>query len=321
MDSLIVSSHYEEDINWLKKIDFPVLVASKEGSSSVESNGYYSFNKVPNIAREAGSYLWYIVNYWDNLPKKIFFIHGHQRAYHQRVSLEDAVSKYINFDFYDFNHFYRYHWILNERQDLFLGLWEELLKKRFGSCPQRIVCDLCAQFVVDRDLIKQNPKELYEHIYSRLYGKYSNLGVRINYQIGAFFEIIWHILFGMPPLLEETNYPEGSLDPKPLSNFTFDVYIKNNRVYANKSFLRREFIEISPYIYEENSLALFQNYEKLFSVLGGKKVLGMGFSSLYRVCPTEPNAAYFIRNNIHIQALRDIKKDEEITIPSRKFIR
>lgn len=323
MESIIVSSHYNEDLRWMKNLEIPVLVASKEGSNldKYSFDGSYTINKIPNVAREAGSYLWYIINHWNKLPKKIFFIHGHEFAYHQRVGIKEATSLYKNFDYYDFNHFYRYHWVYHEKkQSLFTSLWKDFLEKRFGSCPDRIVCDLCAQFVVDRNIIKQNSLEFYEKIYNLILNKYSKLGNRINYQIGAFFEITWHILFGMPFLLEETKYSEGSLDPKPLSNFTCDVYLKDGRVYANRPFVTREFIEISPYLYEENNFLFTSNYEKLFSVVGEKKVLGLGYTSQYRV-EQFPNAAYFIRKNIHIQAIKDIKKNEEITLPNRSFIR
>ena len=79
---LIVSSHYDEDLSWLYKSKYPVVVVSKN-EAALDSKFFLKVHSLPNKGREFASYLWFICNYWDNLPSKVAFIHGHESSSHQ----------------------------------------------------------------------------------------------------------------------------------------------------------------------------------------------------------------------------------------------
>jgi hypothetical protein len=122
------------------------------------------------------------------------------------------------------------------------------------------------------------------------------------------------------------------------NNFVFDENIRKNKiddnyiipdvtikysnkinsrgVFANKNFYKNDIIEICPCI-KINALLHherpFENY--LFKLNDKYSIVGFGYCSMYNHSET-PNALWHIinENQISIQILKDIKKDEEILV-------
>ena len=80
-DLHVVTSHYKEDLEWLRKVRRPIVVIDKEGA---DPTCFTPDTIIPNQGREASSYLRYIIDHYDRLPKWIAFIHGHETAWHQK---------------------------------------------------------------------------------------------------------------------------------------------------------------------------------------------------------------------------------------------
>ena len=57
----ICTSHYNEDLTWLKESPWPVIVIHKEGGVPFPTS--YT---IPNEGYEASSYLFYIIIYYLN---------------------------------------------------------------------------------------------------------------------------------------------------------------------------------------------------------------------------------------------------------------
>lgn len=78
---VIVTSHWKEDLNWLKKSKYPVVLIDHEGSDppAIEPTSI-----IPNRGNESSSYIRYIIDNWDNLPDYVAFIHGHETSHHQK---------------------------------------------------------------------------------------------------------------------------------------------------------------------------------------------------------------------------------------------
>ena len=74
---LTVTSHWTEDLSWVEFNPFPTVIYSKHPTAS----GRHSVPK--NVAGEATSYLKFIVDYYDSLPRSVIFLHSHRYAYHQ----------------------------------------------------------------------------------------------------------------------------------------------------------------------------------------------------------------------------------------------
>jgi hypothetical protein len=195
---IIVSAHFKENLGWLKKSTHPVVVCSKEGASTPEIPGEPRC-KLPNFGREASSYLKFIVEFYDALPVRVAFIHGHERAWHQNLDILTAIQSarpdvpYVSLN----NMFYDDRTIDNHVYASFIPTWNTHFKpyvKR--DLPARIFHDCCAQFIVHRDAIHALPHEAYQHWLDLLKNS------KDDYTLGMQIEYVWHIIFGMPDVLE-----------------------------------------------------------------------------------------------------------------------
>ena len=88
---VIVSAHYNEDLEWLKKAPVPVVVCGKEGEkdAAIPSNRKC---KTINEGNEASSYIKFIIEYYDNLPQYVLFIHGHETSPHQTRDIYNEIE-------------------------------------------------------------------------------------------------------------------------------------------------------------------------------------------------------------------------------------
>lgn len=204
---VIVSSHYNEDINWLKDADLPVVVCSKKLASPL-------CPIAENKGREASSFLKFIIDNYDNLPPNVAFIHGHEDAWHQRLAQQNSKSfldiircaKYKEYGYVSLNNYY-----IDDRDDNsanqkhLLAVWDELFRPFLNRDPPAYsLNDCCAQFIVSRERILARPKEAYEHWYNYLIFKDP---VEDNsYIIGVVFEFMWPIIFGEPDVVLQKEY-------------------------------------------------------------------------------------------------------------------
>jgi len=201
MSLTIVTSHWKEDLNWLKSSKFPVVLIDKEGA---DPSPFVPQHVIPNVGNESTAYLKYIIENYDNLPEAMAFIHGHETAPHQnhdRPLLE--VIEGTNWKKYGFVPLGNAHWaegFLDEyrRGGLKIRLYtffEKLcmpIKK--GEYPKEgfpWIYDIGAQFVVSRERILANPKKLYEGWF---YIFNNNLDFTV--EMGFIMEKCWHVIFG-----------------------------------------------------------------------------------------------------------------------------
>jgi hypothetical protein len=196
-DLVIVSSHYNEDLEWLKsQHSIPFVVCSKT-LPSPQCDGYHV--KV-NKGREASSYLKYIIDNWDALPQYVAFVHGHKTAWHQAYDdLLEVIkcAKYKEHDFISLNHKYFDDRRFDEKHPLF-EFWKEHFEPYFKRpMPAYVLHDCCAQFIVAKSRIKANPLEAYKHWYK------AATEAEDDHQVGYWFEYVWHVIFGEPDVVPE----------------------------------------------------------------------------------------------------------------------
>ncbi len=163
----IVSAHWNEDMEWLKKSEYSYSICDKIDNPNYEGTGDCDVNK--NTGNECSSYLQYILNNYDNLPSKMAFIHGHKDAWHQQHNMSDTLEKAkdSNLNFGTLNGT-----VIDDEA------WQKAIctfKKEFPEFSSRkewtdkidmsgssVKSDCCSQFVVDSDRVKRFPKEAWE---------------------------------------------------------------------------------------------------------------------------------------------------------------
>ncbi|CAL8581084.1 hypothetical protein XPA_006787 [Xanthoria parietina] len=71
----IVVSHYNEDLTWLKEHSAECCVYSKGGEKNTPGLPF-TFTPLPNIGREGHTFLYHIVNHYENLAEVTLFVQG-----------------------------------------------------------------------------------------------------------------------------------------------------------------------------------------------------------------------------------------------------
>jgi hypothetical protein len=70
---------------WLQKQPFPYVIMTKGKPAGTPHNTPLQ------QGREAISYLQFIIDYYDTLPPRMIFVHGHQSSWHQQVCMYVCV--------------------------------------------------------------------------------------------------------------------------------------------------------------------------------------------------------------------------------------
>jgi hypothetical protein len=194
---VIVTSHYKEDLRWLRASPYPCVVCTKEGADppAIPADPRCT---IPNIGKESASYIKFIIEYYDTLPNHVAFIHGHQAAWHQRLDLFAAIGaadiqshQYISLNnfFIDDRHADNWHMMRIAEQ------WEaDFAPYIRRELPRRLLHDCSAQFIVSRDAIRRIPKEGWMHWLAMLQNNPDK-------DIGSRFEYLWHYIFGLPAVI------------------------------------------------------------------------------------------------------------------------
>jgi len=204
MSLTIVTNHWKEDLNWLLKSKFPVVLIDKEGA---DPSPFVPQHVIPNLGRESTAYLKYIIENYDNLPEAVAFIHGHETAPHQnhdRPLLE--VIEGANWQKYGFVPLGNTHWaegftdeyVTYKEPIRFHTFFRRLCIPLNGEFPFEgtpWIFDLGSQFVVSRERILANPKKLYEGWYYIF-----NNNLDFTTEFGYIMEKVWHVTFGQGPV-------------------------------------------------------------------------------------------------------------------------
>ena len=200
-DTIIVTAHWNEDLDWLKDAPYDVVVCDKEGASA-HNLGDFSKSCPPTINKgtEASAYLNYIVNNYDSLSDYTIFIHGHETSWHQTENMIELFKKreYVDKKFHSFNNIIKVHNNLGKCPknectiwEFTNNIWKEQFEDVLGPMKEDITSgntDCCAQFAVQKEQIRKVPKEIYERwlkwcLYTEVDVEHKNTG--------HIFEILW----------------------------------------------------------------------------------------------------------------------------------
>jgi hypothetical protein len=203
-DYKIICARYNKDVDFLNETNMEYNVIQKCIDNNCDTS------TCPNIGNEASSYLFYIINNWESLPKHLIFIHDENSSWHHDGKITDNITKWIQeyenngSTYYEFNsvsvnpeHIQNGHpntepgfqKFYTENLEQYLGKWTDLPLK-----PRKC----CAQFIVSREQIKKNPLEMYKKLYHWILNDNDDTldGTRgKSYTKGLYCEFIWNFIF------------------------------------------------------------------------------------------------------------------------------
>ena len=188
---VIVVAHFAFDVRWLVQSAYPVHLCGKVGDSPA------ALPRDPrcqtaNAGQEASAYLSFIVNYWDQLPERVAFVHGHERAVHQKHNILDLLAQDPQWRQRGFTSLNRAFWNVHlpgeARYDRAKAVWPRVFARYLGEMPGELSFDCCAQFVVSRENIRRLPKQAYVDFL-----RYS---LEPEHCVACVFETLWPLIFG-----------------------------------------------------------------------------------------------------------------------------
>lgn len=199
MSFIIVSSHYNEDLQWLEDINFNVCIVHHEGGKEYNTEKFYKTYTIKNKGLEASAYLHYIIDNYDNLPDHVAFIHGHENCYHQlyKKSLLYLINnaKINEYAYIPLNNTWRAYTLHKEDMTILPNgspfnkdhrTNNRPLMKHLNPDKNILIYDACAQFIVSKKLILDNSKEFYVKLYEELMEDTLHADM---------FEELWHLIF------------------------------------------------------------------------------------------------------------------------------
>lgn len=216
----ICSSHYREDLEWLKKSKFPVTVIGHEGESPHDFQGF----TIPNIGCELTSYLFFILKRWDSLPEWTAFIHGHENAWHQKAEIDlltlIETANVKKYPFIPLNNYYISKYF-NGQSDFGKRFIKMYMQMTAQYLPPHVFIPACGQYIVSAHAIKMHPYETYVNVYKFLINQSSK-----DSKVGAdCIDILFNTLFGPKNAqFHLVNYPRADFFDPPIQVEPFMVF-------------------------------------------------------------------------------------------------
>eukprot|EP01113_Clastostelium_recurvatum_P005347 TRINITY_DN12394_c0_g1_i1.p1 TRINITY_DN12394_c0_g1~~TRINITY_DN12394_c0_g1_i1.p1 ORF type:complete len:336 (+),score=31.56 TRINITY_DN12394_c0_g1_i1:151-1008(+) len=193
-DKVLVVARYQENTDWLQVFlgQYMQVIISRDLPAA-------TYNLSPNKGNEAASFLYYIVEFYDELPDNLAFIHAHRHAYHQTTDIIHVLQNlrwgenpYVSMNsdiIMSMGH--------NDTEWLtIVQVWDDLFRDELGDLPEDLLGPCCAQFAITREAILKHPKAFYQKILNWLLTTPME-----TYWSGRVLEHTWHYIFGMPAVM------------------------------------------------------------------------------------------------------------------------
>jgi hypothetical protein len=197
-DFEIVVSHYKENLNWTKPYQKHTTIYNKDPDTS-----HSEYINLPNVGRESHTYLYHIIQNYDDLAtmtlftqgriddidvKKPLWYYGIPSTFSQN-GLKSFYNWYngsetINWERYKFGVYSR-----NMRMSPYtFGQWWDRFIQQPRPNPINYMIQYKAVFSVHRNVIQMHKKEYYENLISCV-------NDHINPEEGHYFERAWYHVF------------------------------------------------------------------------------------------------------------------------------
>ena len=347
MDNQIVISRYNEDISWLYSFKDISLIYNK-GYNNIDLN-LFNVVQLKNVGRESHTYLYHIVNNYENLAKNTIFFQGSIND-HKVLNVKDylnnnnitAYFENIPFDKLKNKIEHKGKWEKEYNNGLMLKeslTPYEWLKNVIGIDFEENI-DIIkvvwgANFAVSRDLIKSKPKSFYQNILRYIEH-------HVNPELGHYIERSWYIFFNYN-FIEKKKikylFIKDNIDKvySLLNNYLISEYDeihlwipikvnenKNYKIYCTS--MINNYIKVNPVIFNNefyfdimgvndvNILIEFDNYEDKYEILIGKKsfIKDLNDKFIYYYENNIINDSFFTRVYFNLNENIIVKNDKNI---------
>lgn len=150
----LVVSVYNEDISWIDSIDFAdeIFIYNK-GDRFIEDSII-----LPNVGREAHTFVYHIVKHYNNLPDYLITLQGCPYPH-----LRDVDSNNINQVFKNHNYNNEVHYFHELIKD-YTEVTKPLYSKYFENLPSDIFFVPGAQFIIPKEKILSKSINFYKNV-------------------------------------------------------------------------------------------------------------------------------------------------------------
>jgi len=214
----LVIARHEEDLRWMRRVPKEIrITVYNKGNTPALPEGFpkrsgLTVTSLPNVGREAHTYLTHLITRYEDLPHATVFCQGHPfdhaPDFHDRLqALVSGEEEFGRFRWYGFldetddpqGRRLFVPWSKNpERLELETG---RLYRELFGEkSPEWFYFRGGAQFAVTRETIHSRPREFYQRA----------LDLCLSIPLAAHsYERIWDRIFG-PPVIDPAELgPDG----------------------------------------------------------------------------------------------------------------
>lgn len=189
---IIVSAHYEENLDWIQNIKLPVIAYSKTDSK---------YRKIcKNKGQEVPAFLKYIIDEYPNFHSRILFVHGHLDSPHQDYPIDYIINN-LNWKLSNFFSINKRSWYQEVSEDNHIEKdGYEWLKNNWCifqnrlSLPKSLKFYSGAQFVVSSKCILSHPLSFYKNLFVWV----QSTSIE-TYIVSRIFEYTWHYIFTNNP--------------------------------------------------------------------------------------------------------------------------
>ena len=188
MEKNIIISRYNEDVSWVKHLDFKYTIYNK-GKDDISEPSI----RLPNLGREAQTYLSFIISNYHTLENSYGYCFLQGRPFDHKVTLDDINSR-TSLDFMPLGKFVftetikgpvNYHF----PSGLPISDFCDMLFKTNPFPSKEIRFTLGAQFCVSGMVIRSRCLQFYKFIHDMILKK--------NPIEGHILERIWHVIFNV----------------------------------------------------------------------------------------------------------------------------
>ena len=209
----IVVSRYNEDLQWLKnkKFGYPTTIYNKGDNDIFYKPKGCKVIKLQNIGRESHSYLYHVINNYNNMPTLTIFLPGSaddnrkkewvnkvMKSVEKKIATTfpveehgDIKQKFYNFKLDNWQSTHESNNKANTEKKLFPSLIRPFGKWYEANFNKNVnYSGYGGIFAVSYNHIKQYDKQYYEKLIKQL-------EISSNPEVGHYFERAWVAVFGV----------------------------------------------------------------------------------------------------------------------------
>lgn len=214
----LIIARYRENLDWVRELGYPATVYDKSGAPLPGAVG------LPNVGREAHTYLTHIVQNYESLADCNVFLQGDPFDHLSpeggtpamlRQAIEDIAQKgrpFAGFAWFrlDCDGLGRPHDLHKPENE---GRWNgwgrdipvaEIFEKLFSAeAPERFIArGVTGNFAVSADRVRTRPRKFYEYALSLVEADPDD-----HHNTGHAFERLWHLIFNGNTAWNRADYP------------------------------------------------------------------------------------------------------------------